>query len=98
MQIKTLARALRGAISTLESTMKRNEPVRKIMTSNPVTVQLGQSVAEAYKMLLEYDFHHVPVLDGKKLVGLITSTDIARAVALLACTWAGSISIPYTSA
>jgi CBS domain-containing protein len=78
VQIKTLARALRGAISTLESTMKRNEPVRKIMTSNPVTVQLGQSVAEAYKMLLEYDFHHVPVLDGKKLVGLITSTDIGR--------------------
>lgn len=58
--------------------MKRNESVRKIMTSNPVTVQVGQSIAEAYKILLEYDFHHVPVIDGKGLVGLITSTDIGR--------------------
>ena len=58
--------------------MKRNESVRKIMTANPVTVQLGQSIGQAYEILLEYDFHHVPVLDGTKLVGLITSTDIGR--------------------
>lgn len=58
--------------------MKRNESVRKIMTANPITVQLGQSVEEAYKILLENDFHHVPVVDGKKLVGIVTSTDIGR--------------------
>ena len=58
--------------------MKRNESVKKIMTANPLTVQLGQSVADAYRLLLEHGFHHVPVLDGKRLVGLITSTDIGR--------------------
>jgi CBS domain-containing protein len=58
--------------------MKRNESIRKVMTSNPLSVQLGQSVQEAYKILLDHDFHHVPVVDGKKLVGLVTSTDIGR--------------------
>jgi CBS domain-containing protein len=58
--------------------MKRNESIRKIMTTEPVTVQLGQSLAEAYQILLQHDFHHVPVLDGNRLIGLITSTDIGR--------------------
>jgi CBS domain-containing protein len=58
--------------------MKRNESIRKIMTANPLSVQVGQSVQEAYKLLLDNDFHHVPVVDGKKLVGIVTSTDIGR--------------------
>jgi len=58
--------------------MKRNESIRKVMTSNPMSVQVGQPVHEAYKLLLEHDFHHIPVVDGDKLVGLVTSTDIGR--------------------
>lgn len=58
--------------------MKRNESIRKVMTADPIAVQVGQSVAEAYQVLLEHDFHHVPVVDGKKLVGIVTSTDIGR--------------------
>jgi CBS domain-containing protein len=58
--------------------MKRNESVKKIMTPDPIAVQVGQSVADAYQILLKHDFHHVPVLDGRKLVGLVTSTDIGR--------------------
>ena len=58
--------------------MKKNEPVRKIMTENPVSVQLGAKLSEVRAILDDNKFHHVPVLDGEKLVGVISHQDILR--------------------
>ena len=58
--------------------MKKNEPVRKIMTANPVTVQVGQKPSDVLALLAERKFHHLPVLNGKKLVGMISVTDVLR--------------------
>lgn len=58
--------------------MRRNERVSSVMTEEPVTAQLGQSIAEASDLMREGGFHHLPVLDGDKLVGILTSTDLLR--------------------
>ena len=58
--------------------MRRNEKVSKIMTASPATVQSGQKLSEVSTLMRDGQFHHVPVVDGKKLVGMLTSTDLLR--------------------
>ena len=58
--------------------MKRNEPVSHIMTKNPKTVHVGQKLSEVREILMDGGFHHMPVVSGKKLVGIISATDILR--------------------
>lgn len=58
--------------------MKRNEPVSKIMTSDIRTVHVGQKLSEVRRLLADNPYHHVPVVSGEKLVGIITATDMLR--------------------
>ena len=58
--------------------MKRNEPVSHIMTRDLQTVHVGQKLSEVRRMLANNPYHHVPVVSGDKLIGLISSTDMVR--------------------
>lgn len=58
--------------------MKRNEPVSHLMTRNPFSVQRGQPISEVRRILAEHAIHHVPVVDGKRLVGLVSSLDLVK--------------------
>lgn len=49
------------------------------MTREVVTVQLGEAPSKVRAVLQEGRFHHLPVLDGKKLVGIVSSVDFMRA-------------------
>lgn len=56
--------------------MKKNEPIKKIMSSEIVTIHTGQKLSEVRKLLVENHFHHLPVVSGKKLIGLISASDV----------------------
>jgi CBS domain-containing protein len=56
-------------------------PVRDLMTPRPVTIGPAATVKEASQMLLYADVHRLFVVDGDRLVGVISTTDIVRAVA-----------------
>ncbi len=58
--------------------MKRNEPVSKIMTTDIATVHTGQKLSEVRRMLANNPYHHVPVVSGEELVGMISSSDMLR--------------------
>ena len=58
--------------------MRHNEPVSNIMSSQMLTVHTAQKISEVYKLLTENRIHHVPVVNGKELVGLISSTDMMK--------------------
>ena len=58
--------------------MKRNEPVSKIMSTELKTVHVGQKLSEARKLLADEAFDHVPVLNGNKLVGMLSTNDLMR--------------------
>src|SRR5690348_4731219 len=53
------------------------EQIRKVMTSNPRTLESGSSVMEAARLMRDEDVGIVPVVEGEKLVGTITDRDIA---------------------
>ncbi|MEZ6135233.1 MAG: CBS domain-containing protein [Pirellulaceae bacterium] len=58
--------------------MKKNEPVVKIMTQQLTTVQEGEPVSRVRKLFEQGDIHHVPVMRGEKLVGIVSTADLLR--------------------
>jgi CBS domain-containing protein len=58
--------------------MKRNEPVSKIMTTKLVTVHHGEPVSKIRQLIRDHGIHHVPVVNGNKLVGIVSNSDVLR--------------------
>ena len=58
--------------------MRKNESITKIMSANLTTVQLGQPLSDVRKLMCNAHFHHIPVVDGNKLVGLVSFTDLMK--------------------
>jgi CBS domain-containing protein len=55
--------------------------VKKIMTTDVITINVNESVSEAIKKLIEHDISGIPVLnDSEELVGIICESDILRAL------------------
>ena len=58
--------------------MKKNESIEKVLTRKVVTAHLGQSISEVRKVLAKGGFHHIPVVSGSQLIGLISASDILK--------------------
>ena len=56
-------------------------PVREIMTPRPFTIAAQASVHEAAQQMLYAEVHRLFVTEGDQVVGVISTTDIVRAVA-----------------
>ena len=56
-------------------------PVQDLMTPRPVTIGPEAQLKEAAQQLLYADVHRLFVVDGDRLVGVISTTDIVRAMA-----------------
>ena len=51
--------------------------VREVMTSNPCSIDAGKTVAYAAKMMRDEDVGIAPIVEGDRLVGVLTDRDIA---------------------
>lgn len=51
--------------------------VRESMTSNPCSIDTDKSVAYAAKMMRDEDVGIAPIVEGDRLVGVLTDRDIA---------------------
>lgn len=51
--------------------------IKELMTVKPRTVKSGDSVVEAAKLMKGEDAGIAPIVDGDKLVGVVTDRDIA---------------------
>jgi CBS domain-containing protein len=58
--------------------------VAEFMTRDPLTVSPNTGLTEAAKLMLHHKIGGLPVLEGHKLVGIITESDIFRAYVKLA--------------
>src|ERR1700687_3816054 len=56
-----------------------SQPVVHWMTRNPVTVGPEASVEEALEIMLNGHFRHLPVMEGERLVGVVSIRDLSRA-------------------
>ena len=55
-----------------------NEPISTIMTKDLITIGPNDTLAKAQEILSGRRIHHLPVVDGKKLVGLLTTYDLFK--------------------
>src|SRR5438128_9642196 len=74
------SRGVRNARFTQrEGVMGHN--IRNMMTSNPCTIDADKSVAYAAKMMRDEDVGLAPIVEGDRLIGMLTDRDIAVRVA-----------------
>ncbi len=52
--------------------------VGELMTQDPIHVQVSASVSEVAAIFIEDNFHAIPVLEGDRVVGIVSTTDIIR--------------------
>lgn len=55
--------------------------VKEVMSDPPITIPPHASVQEAARLMMEKKIGCLPVLEGPKLVGIITETDMLKLVA-----------------
>lgn len=51
-------------------------PVAQLMTAKPVTVRPDTSLRKAVELVQAHGIRHLPVVQGKRLVGIITDRDL----------------------
>ncbi|MCU7933034.1 MAG: CBS domain-containing protein [Candidatus Thiodiazotropha sp. (ex Codakia rugifera)] len=55
-----------------------DQPVSQIMTTNLETIQKNTMAIQALMTMTRLHVHHLPVLQGDHVVGMLTATDLAR--------------------
>ena len=78
--------AIFDSIIPLSSSQKLEDSFKKMsattveqaMVKNPVAVQADTPVSEIANLMVEKHFHTIPVVEGKKLLGIIGKEDILK--------------------
>lgn len=77
--------ALTGVVTVRDMTgkivgagMSPETPVAQIMTPNPITLPPSAIGSDVLQVMMERRIGHVPIVEGGKLVGIITQTDLTR--------------------
>ena len=58
--------------------MKKREPITHIMSTDVVSVHPKQTLWEVKELFEKQNIRHVPVLNGKEIVGIVSLTDLMR--------------------
>jgi len=52
--------------------MKKREQISKMMTPNPITVNLKNKISEVANIFTEKNIRHIPVVSGTQLIGMLS--------------------------
>lgn len=55
-------------------------PVKEIMTEEVITVGTGSTVEEAMILMTDKRIRHLPVVEGEKIVGVVSIGDLVKAI------------------
>lgn len=66
-------------------------PVSDIATLAPMTVSANSPAFEALLLMARHNIHHMPVMDGQRILGMITTTDLTEQHSTSAVYLAGDI-------
>ncbi|MFB6613032.1 CBS domain-containing protein [Streptomyces sp. NPDC085524] len=64
------------AVRAVASGLDRDDPVREVMSTPAVTVGVRDDIHTAYRMLRNSGVRRLPVLDGQRVVGMLTVDDL----------------------
>ncbi len=65
---------------SLKSKTSRETPVREIMNDQVWTVTPQQTVEECMQLMTEQHIRHLPVINNRRLAGIVSIGDIVRAI------------------
>lgn len=58
--------------------MKPDEPVSQLMSREPVVLTTAHKPSDARKLMQEHGIHHLPVVEDRRFIGLVTANDLLR--------------------
>lgn len=58
--------------------MKKRMPVSTIMTKDLITVNHSDDLITAEKLFNNHTIRHIPVVNGKEIIGMLSYTDLLR--------------------
>ena len=64
----------------LKGRSSKDTPVREIMTPELVTVNVTETISECMRVMTDSRIRHLPVMEGKKMVGLVSIGDLVRGI------------------
>ncbi len=56
--------------------MSQETKVSQVMTDEVVVAELTNTIKQVQDLFVEYDMHHLPVVDNDKVIGIISQTDL----------------------
>lgn len=59
---------------------KPNQKITTLMTTNPVTAKPEDDIVSIAGVMAYHHIHHVPLVDGEHVIGIVTATDMLRAI------------------
>ena len=60
--------------------MITNQKIKEILTTDVLSVHIRQKLSEVNEIFRENMIHHIPVLDGKFPIGIISTKDILKLI------------------
>jgi CBS domain-containing protein len=64
----------------LDGKTSKGTAVSEIMTDKVIFIEAGQQLEECMTLMIEKNIRHLPVMDGKELLGLISVRDVLKEV------------------
>jgi acetoin utilization protein AcuB len=58
--------------------MKSDEPVCSLLSREPVVLTPTNKPSDARKLMQEHGIHHLPVVESRRFIGLVTANDLLR--------------------
>jgi len=58
----------------------KDTKISEIMTSNVITVEADQPLEECMSLMIDKNIRHLPVCEGKELLGVVSVRDVLREV------------------
>jgi len=58
--------------------MLPNEPVERFMTEAVLSIDVNARAGEILRLFAAYPVHHLPVVDGTRVVGMLSSADVLK--------------------
>jgi CBS domain-containing protein len=64
----------------LKGRSSKDTPVREIMSHEVVTVNVADTISECMHLMTDSRIRHLPVMEGKKMIGLLSIGDLVRGI------------------
>lgn len=64
--------------SEVDETVMSLLTTEQVMISKPTSIPVSCTIGEVANLLVRVDYHAVPVVDDKQLVGMVTTTDVIK--------------------